>query len=420
MPLLDAGAALGRSLSIFLAGDAMLVRPWSQVTTPAFQALVARMRAADVAILNLETVIHEFEDYAQADSGGTWMASPPAIAAELAWAGIDLLGHANNHTFDYGSGGVLATHRHTTQAGLTIAGSGADLQAARAPGILARDGGAVALVAATASFAPYGRASDSRADMRGRPGVNPLALRNDTVFHAPAGPGVHRLLRRPARLAGVRLAKGARFHLERGLRAEHSDLAANLAAIRTAAAAADPVIFFLHAHQRGNWLRATAHQAIEAGAAIVLAHGPHRVLGVELYRGGIIFYGLGDFAYEPHHVERFPAETYRRNRLAPDADAEQARAVSRRSTLSKRRETFEGCAAELSFVDGRLAAVRLLPLDLGFDLGPEALGRPQLADGGLGKRIIATMARQSARHGVRISWDADRNEGIVEIGGSMS
>jgi poly-gamma-glutamate capsule biosynthesis protein CapA/YwtB (metallophosphatase superfamily) len=393
----------------------MLVRSWSQVARPSFQALVARMRAADVTILNLETVIHAFEDYAQADSGGSWMASPPAIAAELAWAGVDLLSHANNHSFDYGPGGVLATHRHVEAAGLVVAGSGLDLQAASAPRRLACDGGSVTLVAAAATFVPYGRASESRLDMRGRPGINPLGLRKDTILHVPAG--LPRLLRRAAGAIGVRIAKGERLQLERGLRPNRADLDANLAAIRTAAATAEVVVFSLHAHRHGRWLRKTAHRAVEAGAAVVLVHGLHRVLGVELYRGRVIFYGLGDFAYEPHHIERFPAESYRRNGLAFDADVAEVRAIMQHSVLAKKRETFEGCAAELSFVEGRLAGVRLLPLDLGFDLGPEERGRPELANGTLGGRIIGSMARQSARYRTRIVWDADRNQGLVETGG---
>jgi poly-gamma-glutamate synthesis protein (capsule biosynthesis protein) len=391
----------------------VLVRPWSQVARPAFQALVARMRAADVTLLNLETVIHAFEDYAQADSGGTWMASPPVIAAELAWAGIDLLGHANNHSFDYGPGGVLATHHHAENAGLMIAGSGLDLQTARAPRHLARDGGSLALTAAAATFVSYGRASESRADMRGRPGINPLMLRKDTILHAPAP----RLLRRAGRAIGVRISKGKRLQLERGLRPNRIDLDANLGTIRAAAAAAQVVVFSLHAHQHGKWLRETAHRAVEAGAAVVLVHGLHRVLGLELYRGSIIFYGLGDFAYEPHHIERFPAESYRRNGLAFDADVAEVRAIMQRSVLAQRRETFEGCAAELSFVEGRLAGIRLLPLDLGFDLAPEERGRPELANGALGRRIIASMARQSARYGARVVWDAARNEGLVAAAG---
>src|SRR5262245_41917324 len=84
-------------LSLFLAGDTMLAEAWSGEQDPAFARLVAEMRAADVALVNLESVIHSFQGYAQADSGGTYMSSPPEIARELAWAGVDLLAHANNH-----------------------------------------------------------------------------------------------------------------------------------------------------------------------------------------------------------------------------------------------------------------------------------------------------------------------------------
>ena len=57
----------------------------------------------------------------------------PEIAGELKWAGFDMLSHANNHAFDYGSTAVLETLSMPEKAGLVIAGSGKDLQAARAP-----------------------------------------------------------------------------------------------------------------------------------------------------------------------------------------------------------------------------------------------------------------------------------------------
>ena len=176
-------------------------------------------------------------------------------------------------------------------------------------------------------------------------------------------------------------------------------------------------MFSLHTHRQGKWLRETAHRAAEAGATVVLVHGLHRVLGVELYRGSTIFYGLGDFAYEPHHIERFPAESYRRNGLAFDADVAEVRAIVQHSVLAQKRDTFEGCAAELTFEEGKPAGIRLLPLDLGFDLGAEERGRPELASGPLGRRIIGSMARQSVRYRTRIVWDAHRNEGSVEIAG---
>ena len=44
---------------------------------------------------------------------------------------------------------------------------------------------------------------------------------------------------------------------------------------------------------RGNSV-AFAHAAIDAGASVVFGHGPHVVRAAEWYRGGLIFYSLGN------------------------------------------------------------------------------------------------------------------------------
>ena len=93
---------------LLLAGDAIVIRPWSHYADPRFQRLVQALRAADFTIVNLETLIHEHRGYAQAQSGGTWVSSPPEIAHELRWAGVDMVAHANNHAFDYGSIGTVS------------------------------------------------------------------------------------------------------------------------------------------------------------------------------------------------------------------------------------------------------------------------------------------------------------------------
>ena len=62
---------MGREITLLLAGDALITRPWSHVREADFLGLIDEIRAADVAIVNLETVIHEFKGHAQADSGGT-------------------------------------------------------------------------------------------------------------------------------------------------------------------------------------------------------------------------------------------------------------------------------------------------------------------------------------------------------------
>jgi poly-gamma-glutamate synthesis protein (capsule biosynthesis protein) len=410
-------------VTLFLAGDAMIVRPWSHVENRSFRDLVARMRATDAAIVNLETVIHEFRDYAQAQSGGDWLASPPSIAAELTWAGIDMVAHANNHAFDYGAGGLLETLRHVEAAGLILSGSGADLQAARAPRYLRCAGGTVAHVAMASTFVPYGRASRSRADIAGRPGVNPLALRTDRVLRAP--PLLRRVLSAVGRLMGngmsarlkralrVGVAPGSRLRLQHGQRPVGVDAKPNLAAIREATNGADVVVASLHAHEGGPWLRKFARRAIAAGACTVIVHGPHEVRGVEIVDGRPVFYGLGDFVYEPHAVAHFPQEIYDRLGLPDSACPDDARALLRDAPLSVRRETFEGAAAILQFEAGRCTAIQLLPIDLQFDAAQEARGRPRLADPELGRRIIARIAARSAPFGTTVRYDEDANAGSV-------
>jgi hypothetical protein len=44
-----------------------------------------------------------------------------------------------------------------------------------------------------------------------------------------------------------------------------------------------------------------AHAAIDAGADVVVGHGPHQPLAIEIYRGRPIFYGLGNFAFKTRH-----------------------------------------------------------------------------------------------------------------------
>jgi poly-gamma-glutamate synthesis protein (capsule biosynthesis protein) len=47
-----------------------------------------------------------------------------------------------------------------------------------------------------------------------------------------------------------------------------------------------------------------AHAAIDAGADLVMGHGPHMPLGIEIYQDKPIFYGLGSFSFETGHRGR--------------------------------------------------------------------------------------------------------------------
>ena len=51
-----------------------------------------------------------------------------------------------------------------------------------------------------------------------------------------------------------------------------------------------------------------AHAAIDAGADLVIGHGPHCCLPVEVYKGRPIYYGLGSFSFHTGHGGRRHAE----------------------------------------------------------------------------------------------------------------
>ena len=44
-----------------------------------------------------------------------------------------------------------------------------------------------------------------------------------------------------------------------------------------------------------------AHRAIDAGADLVVGHGPHYSLPIEVYKDKPIFYGLGSFSFHTGH-----------------------------------------------------------------------------------------------------------------------
>jgi poly-gamma-glutamate capsule biosynthesis protein CapA/YwtB (metallophosphatase superfamily) len=417
-----------QELSLLLAGDALITRPWAHVGDADFLGLVDEIRTADVAITNLETVIHEFKGYAQADSGGSYLASPPQIAKELKWAGFDMLVHANNHSFDYGPSGVLETIEHVARAGLILAGSGEDLQQARAPRYCHCDAGTVGLVAMASDFIPYGKASHARPDMRGRPGVNPLGLIDERAIFVPETTA-NRLKALVRSVGGRPKRRGVPFrlgwftvhpsvHFGASLRpwVAPADLDANLNAIGEAAANADIVVASVHAHRQGPWLQVFARQAIERGAHVVFVHGPHHVLGIELWRDRPIFYSMGDFAFEVDHVARFPAEEYERVGLAPDAAFSDLQKVfAGNKKLLRKRRAYEGFVASIAFDRGRATRIRLIPVDLQFNADRDRRGRPQLASPELGAEIMQTIAARSRQYRTEISYDAKANHGEVVV-----
>jgi poly-gamma-glutamate synthesis protein (capsule biosynthesis protein) len=84
------------------------------------------------------------------------------------------------------------------------------------------------------------------------------------------------------------------------------DLEELLADIKRARQRADIVVLSLHwgihyfRAAIAGYQPAVAHAAIEAGADIILGHHPHMLKGIEVYKGKVILYSIGNFAFDSH------------------------------------------------------------------------------------------------------------------------
>jgi Bacterial capsule synthesis protein PGA_cap len=407
--------------------------------------------------VNLETVVRHPDEGAPNITRGTYMTTPPALLEDLTWFGINLVSCANNHAYDYSEAGLLATIAHLDRAGIAHAGSGHNLAQARAPGYLDTRHGRIALVAMTATFRPWNKAGAQRADLRGRPGINPFTAATTYTVDGDTFAALKRMSHAlgfeqtrerdrghfysereaPAEQAeemtlfGQCIRRGATFAAESA--GEAADIEDNLRAIREARRMADWVIVSFHSHdfaqksmaaartraelaEPAEYVAAFAHAAIDAGADVFAGHGSHTPLGIELYRGRPIFYSLGSLVLENETVPVFPAEAYARFDLG--ADATPADFLDARTSGGKKGHVahapfWENIAVSCRFASGKLASIALHPLDQGFARPRPQRGRPVLADAAMAERIIARVARLSQPYGTAV---ANRDGvGVVKV-----
>ncbi|MFQ6045458.1 MAG: CapA family protein [Gemmatimonadales bacterium] len=421
-------------ISVALAGDAIITRKLSPFAEPEFLQLRDVIREAAAAFVNLEILFHNYEDdiIPQAQSGGTYMRARPEIAQELAWMGFDLVSRANNHTMDYGVGGMRATTRAVEAAGLVHAGAGENLALARAPAYLETPGGRVALISVASTFADPARAGPQRKDHRGRPGLSPLRYRTQYVIPRPQLD----VLRRIREGLGFRISAQAERVSFMGatfvagddyavLTEPHEgDLAEIVASVKDAKRQANWVIVSSHSHEGAGdrevpaqFLVTFARAVIEAGADIFVGHGPHVLRGIEIHRGRPIFYSLANFIFENETVERQPADNYDSQGLQWDAlpsDFYDRRNQRRGGGWPADPAYWESVVPVVSFSGGELEAVRLYPVTLGHGLQRPQYGRPLLARGDLARKIIENVRRLSEPFGTRVEFD--RGIGVIAAG----
>ena len=427
------------NLTLVAGGDTMITRRLSVFREPAFLSLVEMFRNADVGYANLEMLMHDFE-HSPGIGGGTFTGSDPANLKELQWAGINLVSTANNHSYDYGSDGVLTNIAHLKSAGLVFAGTGRNLSEARAPGYLDTPAGRVALISASSTFNAAGRAVDQRPDVKGRPGLNPLRHSVTYTVDRPAFDALRRISRalgfeasnaaqRKFRPSGAVMEDndtqigflGRKFVLGEELSTStkpHSrDMEDNLKWVRDARRMADWVFVSFHCHESGDttdeppqFLKIFARACIDAGADGFLGHGPHVTRGIEIHKGKPIFYSLGNLVFQNDTVRWQPALNYELMGLG--AEATPADFYDRRSERDSRGFPsdpvyWRSVVARCEFSSGDLDSITLHPIDMGHGKPRPQRGRPMLADGEIKDVVLDRIKRLSKAFGVDVTIEED-------------
>jgi len=434
------------------SGDSYITLRFAVHKEKRFLDMIKILRDSDVAFTNLEMLIHDFEGYPAAlISRSTCARAPPIIADDLKWAGINMVGCANNHSMDYSYGGMFATIKNLDRVGIVHAGLGCNLGEARSPAYLDTDKARVALISAASTFPDWGRAGDARREIQGRPGLNPLRFDTKYVVDAQNFKNLREL---GEKLGIVRQSSESEILLLRHKFTKGDeisiyttpnklDLEGNLRSIRDARRMADVVIVSLHAHEQdpkgkseygrgvvaAQFVREFAKSCIDAGADAFLGHGPHILRGIEIYKGKPIFYSLGNFIFQNQTVEKLPQEEYENSGLdhsATPADFYDLREYGGRLRGEYRgdKRIFESVIPEIKFnvkplpiqnhpsrPSSEVTQIKLYPITLQGEKQRSKRGRPILADEENSHRIINYLKELSTSFGTEIEF----KEGIGVI-----
>ena len=267
---------------MILTGDVNLMN----VTDPAvpFSLVQAEFRVADIVFCNLECCLYRALGGHAVEHEGFY--ADPVVAGEaLQSAGIQADGLANN--VNYGEAANTASIDCLDELGIAHTGAGANQALARAPVILTRDGVRFGFLQRSSVYWPTNHEASEVS-----PGI--AVIRGHTAYHVPMHGS-----RPPANRPGIPpeiVTWADPVHLKR--------LDDDIAAL---CGRAEVVVTSFHWGLRQEVLRYMtdiAHRAIDAGADLVIGHGPHYSLPIEVYKGVPIFYGLGSFSFHTGHGGR--------------------------------------------------------------------------------------------------------------------
>ena len=267
---------------MILTGDVNLMN----VSNPAVPFALVReeFRAADIVFSNLECCLYRPPGRHAVEHEG-FFADPRVAGEALQSAGVHAVGIANN--VNYGEAAIMASIARLDELGIAHTGAGASRAHARAPAILSRDGVRFGFVQCSSVYWPTNHEAGEDT-----PGI--AVIRGHTAYHVPMHGS-----RPPANRPGIP-PEIVTWADPRYLQW----LAEDVVALRREA---EVVVASFHwgLHKAVlRYMTEIAHRAIDAGADLVIGHGPHYSLPIEIYKGVPIFYGLGSFSFHTGHGGR--------------------------------------------------------------------------------------------------------------------
>lgn len=308
------------------------------------------LAGADIRFGQVERVYSD-RGSLQVHSGGAHSRVKPHMASVFSDCGFDVVSLASNHAMDWGEDALLDTVALLRDKGMHVIGAGKNLQEARRPAIVERNGVKIAFLAYCSILQTGYAAGHDRA------GIAPLRAH---TYYEPFDyqAGV------PPRVVTVPYEE---------------DLAGLIEDVTAAKKAADVVVMSLHwgihfiPRLIADYQVTVANAAFKAGADLILGHHAHTPKAVGVHQGKACFYSLSNFIMSS--VAKSPAkaaEFEKRYGVVMDPDYPHLAYGSdaRRSLIAKAVITADG-VKRVSFlpvlIDRRLRPEVLRAGDARFD-----------------------------------------------------
>jgi poly-gamma-glutamate capsule biosynthesis protein CapA/YwtB (metallophosphatase superfamily) len=269
--------------TVLLTGDINLMN--TQPGDTPFKRIHETLDKADFVASNLECMLHVPEHGFTVEHEGFFL-DPEHGVTVLKASGVDVFGIANN--VNYGEAGIVGSTGALKAAGLRYSGAGGNRAEARAPVIVEKNGVRYGFLQRSCVYWSTNHEA-------GETGVGIAVIRGHTAYQVP----MHREgaktspFNRPG-IPPVVVTWADPEYLE--------IFKADVAALREQV---DVVVASIHwglGPQVLTYMKDIAKAAIDAGADVVMGHGPHHPLPLGFHKGKPIFYGLGCFSFHTGHL----------------------------------------------------------------------------------------------------------------------